>query len=307
MEQVIDALRREIGKWVRTVTPLTQDAMIGDSILKVRNTGRFQINDTIVIRNATEFEKPIQYRITEITDRNTLVMSSPIALKNWTVSENAVVQKLIHGNVVADNSIYIGDPENIPEFPAIVINGISEETPEWLTLDSVKDVFNVEITIFVEDSTQEEGYRYLLRLAKLVKFAMMNNIFPLVNDYETTTLTADANPDDVFLKVADTSAFSCGNVILIEDMYKSVEHRVDSVVDATTLKLFGPMPSLFEVADGVNVVKVNRFIFNSYPKDIQYGKVHKGTLLKAAVINWFGWEEVVPPMGGDGWIDPQTR
>ena len=305
MEQVLDALRRSISKWVRTVTPLIEDAELGDTTLKVRNTQRFRVGDEILIRGPQKYEKPPKFRIIDIPDRNTLVVSDPISLKKWKVSEGSVVMKLIHGNTV--EGIYVGDPENIPQFPAIVINGISEETPEWLTLDSVKDVFNVEIAIFVEDSTMEEGYRFLLKLSKLVKYALMSNIFPLLNDYEQTTLTADANADDSFIKVADTSSFHCGAIILIEDQYKSVEHRVDQVIDGTTLKLFGPMPSAFEAADGVSVVKINRFIFNSYPKSIQYGKVHKGSLLKCAVIDWFGWEEVIPPGKGDGWIDPQTR
>ena len=34
-----------------------------------------------------------------------------------------------------------------------------------------------------------------------------------------------------------------------------------------------------------------RFIFNSWPMNIEYGKIHKGELLKASVIRWFGEEE----------------
>jgi hypothetical protein len=34
-----------------------------------------------------------------------------------------------------------------------------------------------------------------------------------------------------------------------------------------------------------------RFIYNSWPSDIQYGLIHKGELLKAAKINWFAEEE----------------
>jgi hypothetical protein len=305
MEEVLDSLRRIIGHWTRTITPLAVDAHIGDDILTVRNTIRFAVGDEIIVRGPTKYEKPPQFTISDIIDDTHFQVSSPIALKTWTVAEGSIVQKLIHGNKV--EGIYIGDPENIPEFPAITINGISEETPEWLTLDSVKDVFNVEIMILVEDSTQEEGYRFLLRMAKLVKFALMNNLFPLVNDYATTAITADVQTGDTYIKVADSSVFACGNVILLEDMFKSREARVAQVIDSTTLLLNGAMPATFMVSDGAIVIQVRRFIFNSYPKAINYGKIHKGTLLKAAVLDWYGWEEVFPPGYGDGWVDPQLH
>jgi hypothetical protein len=93
--------------------------------------------------------------------------------------------------------------------------------------------------------------------------------------------------------------------LLIENQYQAIEHRVAQVIDATTIELNLQMPVGFTVADGTQVIHVKRFIFNSYPKSINYGKTSKGTLLKAAVIDWFGWECEVPPGGGQGWTDPQ--
>jgi hypothetical protein len=39
------------------------------------------------------------------------------------------------------------------------------------------------------------------------------------------------------------------------------------------------------------VIVPKRFIFNSWPSDVQYGTIHKGELLKAGKISWFAEEE----------------
>lgn len=306
MEQVVDSLRRIIGKWTKPSVPLIANANIGDEVLQVKATNRFKVNDEIVLVDSLRtYEKPSQFRVTEVIDKNHIRVSSPISLKVWRVSDTAVVQKLIDGSRI--EGIYVGDPENIPKLPAITINPISEEVPEWMTMDSVKTVYNIEVGIFVEDSTQEEGSRLLWRLTKLVKFALMNNIFPLVNDYQTTALTQNASVGDGTIAVADSSLFTCGNVILLDNNYISREIRVESIVDDTHITVTPLLANNWLVADDTQVILVNRFIMNSFPRNIQFGKIHKGTLMKAAVIDWFGWEEVIPPRGGDGWGDPQIH
>ena len=45
------------------------------------------------------------------------------------------------------------------------------------------------------------------------------------------------------------------------------------------------------VADGAKLISLRRFIYNSWPNNIQYGTVFKGTMLKAAKIQWYSWEE----------------
>ncbi len=303
MEEVLDALRKIIARWVKTVVPLTADYMAGDTTVTVHTTRRFSTGDEIAFRVGGQYEKPANFRVKSIIDMNTIELNQPLT-HNWTVASGAVVCKMIHGNMV--QGIYLGDPENIEEFPAITVNGISEES-EWITIDSVKDTFNVEIGIFVLDSTMETGYRFLLRLTKLVKYALMNNLFPLVNDYETTAVTADVVSGDANVTVADSSIFCPGDVVLFEDQYKTIETRVLSVVDDHTLEVFGHEPLEFSASDNPVAIKFHRFIFNSYPKSVNYGKIHKGSLLKAAVIEWFGWEEIVGPTNGGGWSDPQLR
>jgi hypothetical protein len=46
-------------------------------------------------------------------------------------------------------------------------------------------------------------------------------------------------------------------------------------------------------ASDTSIIIPHRFIFNSWPATIEYGKIHKGELLKASVIRWFAEEEEV--------------
>jgi hypothetical protein len=302
MEAVVDSLRRIISRWTKTATPLLSDIAAGDDTLHVRTSKRFRKNDEVMLRGPTQYEKH-RLRVQEVLDNNHIQLSEPL-LFPWRVDDGAVLVKSFNGMFV--QGVYVGDPENIPRFPAITINGISQDS-EWMTIDSVKDTFNVEIGIFVEDSTQEAGQRFLWRLTKLVRASLSNNLFPLVNDYDTTTVTADINLGDYFVKVADSGIFCVGDVMLIEDQYKTIENRIEEIVDETTIKLQHGMVGAFDAADDPAAIHIRRFIFNSYPKSVNFGKITKGTLLKAGVIEWFGWEEVQNPTEGGGWSDTQLR
>ena len=73
-----------------------------------------------------------------------------------------------------------------------------------------------------------------------------------------------------------------------------------SVVDATTLEISEPgVCNDWLVSNNTQVIGVRRHIYNSWPHRIDYGKIFKGTMLKAATIDWFAWEEEIqtqPPI-----------
>ena len=321
MEQVLDGLRRIIARWVITKTPLTGDTFPNmgpgvSDILTVRTVNRFNVGDEVILRRAAKdgeldgkYEKPDQFQVAEIIDNTHLRLNQQV--KNpWLAADGAVLVKAMNGLFV--QGIYIGDPENISHYPAITVNGISQDS-EWLTLDSVKDTFNVEITTFVQDSTQEAGYRFLLRLTKLIRLGLRMNLFPLVNDYATSAVTLDMAANTNMVQVQDASIFCVGNVVLVENAFITIENRVSAIdLGTNTLTLQNTVPVDFRVQDDSIVIQVHRFIFNSYPKTTQYGKIHKGTLMKASVIDWFGWEEVFDPTHSPwttqgAWTDTQLQ
>lgn len=291
MEEVVDSVRRIVARWTATKAPLVSDAPAGSTVINVNTTKRFREGDEVVIRNS-QYSETLIY-IKSIVDTTHLELSAPTKY-NWTVYDNAIVQKTFYQHFM--QHIYIGEPENIPRFPAITITPVTRES-EWLTIDSTRETYNLKLTIFVKDDNQEDTFRYLLKVTDIIQRGLKNNIFPLVGPYQTASLAADANAGDISIKVSDTSIFTvpAKHRIIIEDLYKAEENRIESIEDSNTLRLTDPLVACYKVQDSAKIINVTRFIYNSWPSSIDYGTIFKGTMLKAATIQWFAWEEEVQP------------
>ena len=287
MEEVLDSVRRIISRWTITSAPLISNASAGDNIINVRSTIRFRVGDEVTILTPVRGENNLI--IQEIIDKSHLKLTGGLVY-NFDLTENPVLYKTLNGMLM--QGIYIGDPDNIPMYPAVTVNGTGRDS-EWLTLDSTKETYNVQINIYVEDSSMEAGYRFLLKMSDTIQKGLKRNIYPLVSPYSTTILTSNAIQGDSFIKVADSSIFNpaVSQRVLIEDPYKIQELNVISIVDANTIQVQPAICDTYLTTDGAHAISVERFIFNSWPKSINYGFVHKGTLLKAATIEWFAWEE----------------
>ena len=288
MEEVLDSVRRIISRWTITSTPLRVDANSGDTILTVRTAIRFQAGNQCTLISMDNRGETNLY-IKRIVDPTHIELVSPLQY-DFPVSENPVLNKTINGLFV--QGIYIGDPDPIPFYPAITVNGTGRDS-EWITMDSTKEIYNVDINIYVQDSSQEAGYRFLLKMADIVQNGLKSNIYPLVAPYSTSAITSNVAINDFYIKIGDTSILfpDRSQRVLLEDSFKVQELHVDQIIDSTTFKVSPAVCDNYLVSDGANIVSMSRFIFNSWPKAINYGLVHKGTLLKAATITWFAWEE----------------
>lgn len=291
MEEVLDSVRRIIHKWVNTTTRLLTDVSRGDTVLCVRNARRFTIGDQVMLKNDSVYETGLI--VSEIDTINHYVTLTTGILNDWTVAENTVLIKTIYEQFV--QGIYIGDPQVIPLYPAITVNGISRNS-EWFTLESTKERYQIEINVFVKASTHEQGYRFLLNMADEIQRGLKYNIMPLVNDYDITSLAADVTAGDFDIRITDRSLVNNYRRIILEDSTESQENWVTYWYTETedpaqtAIRLKDCVPFDFAV-DGTSVIVPKRFIFNSWPKDVQYGTIHKGELLKAAKISWFAEEE----------------
>ena len=85
--------------------------------------------------------------------------------------------------------------------------------------------------------------------------------------------------------------------ILFENEYDVQENFIDYVygdVDPSDgsrwVHLHDSICYAFDVND-TSVIIPRRYVYNSWPFKIDYGKIHKGELLKAGVISWFAQEE----------------
>jgi hypothetical protein len=287
MEDLMDAIRRILANWTATKIPITADIHPGDSVITVRNTQRFTDGDEIIIWDGRNGKGEVLHYVTSVLS-NTQLQITPPARFEWLVDNQVLIKKCFNTQLI--QRIYVGDPDNIPKLPAITVNPTNKQS-SWLTIDSTKEVFNLKITAYTEDAQQEEAFRMLMRIIRSAEKGLKNNICPLVTPYETTTLLSDIEAGDRFIKVADTSLFVKNSRIFIEDTFQDDEVGVKRVVDSTTLELYQPTCA-FSKADTV-IINVHRHIFNSWPETVNFGDIYKGTMLKAASINWFGWEEEV--------------
>lgn len=203
------------------------------------------------------------------------------------------------------SGIYIGKNNVIALYPAIEINGTNINST-WLTINSTKEKYDVEITIMIESSTQEDGYIFLLEIVKIIRKGLKQNLFLLVTDYVVTQLTGDVLPGDQVIRVADSSVFNTPltNITgsypqlsdaraILENKWRSEETRVQQIFDPNTILIEPNACNEYRVQDNGIVVVPKQFIYNSWPEDAQIGTTSReGTLLQTAVIRWFGDEEV---------------
>jgi len=291
MEEILDSVRRIIFKWVNTTSVIVSDVSRGDTTICVKNASRFSAGDAVMLKNSDVYETGLV--VSEVENQTGIVTLSTSVLNNWTVSEGAVLIKTIYEQFV--QGIYIGDPEVISMFPAITVNGTSRSS-EWMTLESTKERYELEINVFVKASTHEDGYRFLLNITDEIQQGLKRNIIPLVNDYEIISLVNDITAQDTVIQVNDRDKLVNDRRIIIEDDYESQENWVTHIYTddedplGTSVKLGSAVCWAFD-KDETSVIVPKRFVFNSWPADITYGTIHKGELLKASTIRWFAEEE----------------
>ena len=295
MEAILDSVRNTANKWVNTQTPLIQDAKPGDMTLKVLNSHRFLQQDDLNISSPVSGKGETLLTVDTIQDINTILLSSPVKFE-WDASDNCIVRKLFDNQML--QGIYLGEPQNMM-YPCISVKGTSLNS-EWLTIKSTKEDYKVEVTIYVQSSGQESGYRALMRMTDSLIYGLKRNLYPLVGPYQVYSILSDIHAGDSFIKVSDTSWFEKTGVIqrvIIEDESKQSELWVADVIDNETLQIQPTTGCDFSLSDNPIVIVVPRFIFNSWPSNTTYGELFKGTLLKSARISWFANEEKIHLMG----------
>lgn len=301
MEDVLESVRRIVYRWVNTQATLLTNANPGDNIITVESTKRWLKGDELALVQYDNNRHQPRLYVKDILDNNRIQLTEPIrGTMSWTTSDNTVIRKTFDSQFF--EAIYIGDVDVIPMFPAMTIMG-KNKTSEWFTLGSTKEAYDLQITLFVKKESNEKSYRSLLRLTNTVEKGLKNNIFPLIGDVDISNLTANYIQGDTFIKVADSSIYKENQSVLIENLHRAEESAVKCIVDSTTLQLHMPFSHSYSIDDESKIIGLNRFIFNSWPASIDYGHIHKGSLLHASTIQWFAWEQEIQESGG--WKDPQ--
>ncbi len=300
-EAILESVRRVVYRWINNPVNITADVARGDRIIRVRTTNRFRIGDEISLIDPASRRGEPSLIIDKIIDATTLRLATPVQARDgFGPGQSSMVMKTWMGNFV--QGWYLGDPDVIPRFPAIAIMGQNKHS-NWEALGLTKEDYKFQIAIYVQDDNTEDSYRQLLRLTKAVETGLKKNIYPLVGNYYVSNVTADVAVDDEFIKVADTGDFEVDQEIVLETIHRAEELRIKCIIDSETIQVYVPPANPYLVSDDAKVIALTRFIYNSWPADIDYGFIHKGTLLHAATISWFAWEAEQQTRGG--WQDPQ--
>jgi hypothetical protein len=285
MLEVLDSLKDTITRFSMNTQDITEDALVGTKTIKVVQTRKFFVGETIVIRNDEQGEIRV---IDQIIDEKTLIVTEEL-VASWMVSDGAMVQKAPGGQYI--KRIYYGDPTVIPDYPAVTIMGDSRDE-EWWTINSTKKAWNCTITVLVEDASDENSYRAMLAIAKSIEDALWINRWPIFDTSYETDVTTDGAFQDTVLEVDDTSGFRVKDQIVIEDLDRTQQNQIKQVIDDHNILLEAPLIWDFHVSEGATVYVPSRWVMWSKPESTDYGFVHKDTLLKAAQIKWFAEEEV---------------
>ena len=295
MEEVLDSLRKIINRWVNTEVDLTEDAEVGDVLLKVKTAMRFRDGDEVMLTDGNEFEHPLYVK--SVVDETTIELTSSLKFV-WPVYKGSKVKKAVAGKLV--QSIFLGEPNVIQRFPAIVVVGDNQNS-QWTTFESTTETYDVSISSYIEDSTLEDGYRALMRMTKLIEFGLKRNMFPLVGERSHASIIQPIAPGDIYIKVDSTAGMVSEQLILLESTFRAEQVVIKSILDESTIELVQGAYYPYPLIDDPRAIIVTRFLYKCWPKTINYGFVHKDTLLKASKISWSG--EEIQQHGPIGWWD----
>ncbi len=279
------AIRKTISRYVLNERALTVAASEGDVQLSITSSRRFVLGDKIALIDLTTGDAEI-LEICVIPDTQTIEVDTGLLADYPITDEGTVVRKVLgleSGLEAFIQSIYLGDPEVISHYPAITID-IKSRDSEWFTLESTKERYNIDISIYVEAADYEAQYEAMHRWSNAIEQALFRQMYPLIEPFNSTTLAQAVEPDDILIQVTDDETFRCtGNWVWFE----SVDHlrfsRLTAYLGNGVYRLGRPVGQSFAVGD--LVITPKRWVFNMVPPTTQYGTVNKGTMLKAAVIN----------------------
>lgn len=290
MRDIQLAIRRIIERFIAKIVPLTADASIGDTTLTLQSTRRFVRREHIVVYSTGTGEGEV-HEVTDIVNSTTMTIGTPLVANH--AASDSYVQKLLGfeaGNQQFLNGIYIGDPSVIMSYPAITIDAKSESV-EWMTLESTRHTYEIDITVYVLAADFESQYDMMHAWVKAIKNSLFRSFYPLVDPYTLTTLAEDVTPGDTLIKITDEDLASCmGGWIWLENYDFLRWNKVIGSLGNGVLELSVPIDREFEAGD--NIIRPRRHIFNTLPRGIQYGTVNKESMLKAAVISYTADEEI---------------
>ena len=288
--------RKIIARFIINERALTQPTVTGSREITIVSTRRYQVGDKIALLNQATMDVEF-HLINDILDSRTLQTSHDIS-DIYPVTSNesttSVVRKAIGDGSGTDafiQAIYLGDPPVISHYPAITID-MKSRSSEWMTLESTKEKYNIDISIYVLASEYENQYELMMHYTNAIETALFRSFYPLVDPYTSSTLTNDITPEDVLFSVDDTADgyFCRGQWIWFESIDYLRHNKIHDALGSGVYQTVFPISQDFSVGD--TVIRPTRHIFNTLPESTQFGVVNKESMLRVSRISLLCEEEV---------------
>jgi len=292
MLDIQKSIKKIIERFIANIRTNTSAIGVGDTSLTITSAKRFQTGDTIVIYDPSNPSDGGYVRNISSVDSNRIITIDN-ALGETYAANQANIQKMLGfdaGSQSFMKGIFLGDPAVISRFPAITIDGKSRSA-EWLTLDSAKERYEIDITVYVQASDYEQQYELMHHYIKCIESSLFRSFYPLVEPYVTSTLAQDAESGDTVIQLTEEEMMICsGGWFFLESFDHLEPHRVRNYLGHGIYELMIPIIYDYDRTE-TTVVEPRRHIFNSFPASTRYGTVMKGTMLKAGQISYFCEEE----------------
>ncbi len=290
MYEIQKAIKKVIERYIVNQTPITTALASGITTIPLASSRRYACDDLVVIFNKPAMDQQAEgevHTIVDIPDNNNIVIDAGL-IEDYTL-ENSFVEKMVGGTFL--EAVYLGDPEVIPRYPAITVDA-KTKTNEWLTLESTSEQFTIDVTVMVEAEMYDTQYELMHRYTKAIETALFRTFYPLVEPFDQTTLVNAIVPADTMIQIADEDMLLCsgGSWIWLESYDYLRSNRVINSLGNGVYELLLPVSRPFDA--GTLIIRPKRHIYNTIPKQTQYGTINKGTTLKAAQISWTAQEEV---------------
>jgi hypothetical protein len=289
MFELQKAIKKVIERYIVNMTPVTSALSIGDTTIPLESSRRYSCGDLVVVYHKSAMTQKGEgevHTISDIPDNDNIIIDNAL-ISNYPLA-NTYVEKMVGGTFL--EAIYLGDPEVIPQYPAITIDAKGKSN-SWMTLESVAEEYSIDISVYVEADQFETQYELMHRYTKAIENSLFRSFYPLVQPFDQTTLVEAVEPADRIIRIADEDMLICGNSgwFWLESYdYLRANRPIESLGNGI-YELTQPVSRHFDVGD--LVIRPRRHFFNTLPAQIQYGTVSKGTTLKSSKISYIAQEE----------------
>jgi len=218
VETLVDGMIALLKKNLIAHSPLIADAHIGDTVIYVEDTLRFEKFQNIILMDNNSTMDPNTFSFTGVEFRtiwddignvNQLVLKDPLT-RDFLVSDNGRVQKTLKDTVLFEQDVLFGDRQVIAFDHLAICVEPENVSSEWLALQGLLgNDYKMSIIVYVKSGGvgggEEAAQRICIAYADTIKKLLIGNIHVDLS-LDTTPLMRDACPGTQYVYIGSNIA-----------------------------------------------------------------------------------------------------